>query len=104
MEQEKKPTKGGKRPGAGRPKGAVQKAPKKEYARVFSTRCSTEAQYEKLKAYWQTIKNDEQETINEHDKVEYYRQALKDIEEITATPPYDTRLGKIIMRLAEVEY
>ena len=37
-------------------------------------------------------------------KAEYYRQALKDIEEIINTPPDDTRLGKIIMRLAEVEY
>lgn len=37
-------------------------------------------------------------------KAEYYRQALKDIEEILNTPPDDTRLGKIILRLAEVEY
>lgn len=58
MEQEKKSNYGGKREGAGRPKGSAQKTPKKEYVRVFSTRCTSEAQYEKLKAYWQTIKNE----------------------------------------------
>lgn len=61
MEQEKKSTKGGKRPGAGRPKGAIQKAPKKpkkEYVKSFNARCTSEAQYEKLKAFWQTIKNE----------------------------------------------
>ena len=59
MEQEKKPIKGGKRPGAGRPKGAVQKTPKKEYLGVFSVRYTSESQFEKLKAYWETIKNEE---------------------------------------------
>lgn len=58
MEQEKKTNKGGKRPGAGRPKGSIQKTPKKEYFKIFSTRCTTEDQYEKLKAFWQTIKNE----------------------------------------------
>lgn len=58
MEQEKKSTKGGKRPGAGRPKGAVQKAPKKEYETTFQVKCSF-AQREKLKAFWQTIKSEE---------------------------------------------
>ena len=61
MEQEeKKSTHGGKREGAGRPKGAVQKAPKKpkiEHETNFHVRCSF-AQREKLKAYWQTIKNE----------------------------------------------
>ena len=62
MEQEKKSNKGGKREGAGRPKGAVQKSPKKpqkEYVRTFSVRCTTYEQYEKLKAYWQTIKHEQ---------------------------------------------
>lgn len=60
MEQEKKSTRGGKREGAGRPKGAKQKAPSKpkiEYECNFHVRCSF-AQREKLKAYWQTIKNE----------------------------------------------
>lgn len=59
MEQEKKPTRGGKREGAGRPKGAKQKTPSKktEYECNFHVRCSF-AQREKLKAFWQTIKNE----------------------------------------------
>ncbi len=55
MDREKKLTRGGKREGAGRPKGAVQKAPKKEYETTFQVRCSFK-QADKLKAYWQTIK------------------------------------------------
>ena len=59
MEQEK-PTsgRGGKREGAGRPKGAVQKAPKKKYDTTFQKRCSYK-QAKKLEAYWQTIKHEE---------------------------------------------
>ena len=54
-------TRGGRREGAGRPKGAVQKAPKKpkkEYVCTFYARCTTFEQHEKLKAYWQTIKHE----------------------------------------------
>ena len=58
MQQEKKSNYGGKRAGAGRPKGAAQKTPKKEYLGVFSVRYTSEAQHEKLKAFWQTIKNE----------------------------------------------
>ena len=48
---------GGKRPGAGRPKGATQKAPKKPKPETnFHVRCSLE-QRELLKSFWQTIKN-----------------------------------------------
>lgn len=60
MEQEKKSNYGGKREGAGRPKGAKQKTPLKSetaYECVYSVRCSF-AQREKLKAFWQTIKNE----------------------------------------------
>lgn len=56
MEQEKK--RGGARPGSGRPKGAKQKAPTIEHECNFHVRCSF-AQREKLKAYWQTIKNEQ---------------------------------------------
>ena len=56
MEQQK-PTHGGKREGAGRPKGALQKNPKISHETNFHVRCSY-AQREKLKAYWQTIKNE----------------------------------------------
>ena len=47
---------GGKREGAGRPKGAVQKAPKKKYDTTFQARCSFE-QHALLSAYWKTIKH-----------------------------------------------
>ena len=60
MEKEIKSTRGGKREGAGRPKGAVQKSPKKpkkEYVCNFNARCTSYKQYELLKAYWQTIKH-----------------------------------------------
>lgn len=50
-------TRGGKREGAGRPKGAEQKAPKKEYVCNFHVRCTSFKQKELLEAYWQTIKN-----------------------------------------------
>ena len=55
-----KSTHGGKRSGAGRPKGAKQKAPKKpskEYVKTFYVRCTSYEQYDKLKAYWEIIKN-----------------------------------------------
>ena len=55
MEEEKKSTRGGKREGAGRPKGAVQKSPKKpkkEHVCTFYVRCTSHKQYELLKAYW----------------------------------------------------
>lgn len=55
MEQQKT-TRGGKREGAGRPKGALQKAPKIKHETNFHVRCSLK-QRELLKAYWQTIKN-----------------------------------------------
>lgn len=59
MEQEKLTSgRGGKREGAGRPKGAIQKSPKKSHETNFHVRCSI-AQREKLKAYWQTIKHEE---------------------------------------------
>ena len=51
---------GGARPGAGRPKGAKQKTPKKppkEYVCTFHVRCTSFAQRQKLKEYWQIIKN-----------------------------------------------
>ena len=47
---------GGKRQGAGRKKGSLQKAPKIEYECNFHVRCSKK-QRELLKAYWQTIKH-----------------------------------------------
>ena len=56
--EEKKSTKGGKREGAGRPKGALQKTPKVEHECNFHVRCSY-AQRDKLKAYWKTIKYEE---------------------------------------------
>ena len=56
MEQEKKSSRGGKRDGAGRPKGALQKAPKVNPETNFHVRCSYK-QHELLKAYWQTIKH-----------------------------------------------
>lgn len=57
MEQ-KKSTHGGKREGAGRPKGAKQKTPykRKEYECNFHVRCSF-AQREKLKEFWRIIKD-----------------------------------------------
>lgn len=56
MEQERQTSgRGGKREGAGRPKGAIQKTPKKEYETTFQVRCSYK-QADKLKTYWQTIK------------------------------------------------
>ena len=51
---------GGKREGAGRPKGAKQKSPKQpktEYVCNFHARCTTQEQYDKLKSYWQIIKD-----------------------------------------------
>ncbi|MBR5202369.1 MAG: hypothetical protein IKW45_03805 [Clostridia bacterium] len=60
METEKKSNHGGKRPGAGRPKGSKQTTPakpKKEYVCSFHVRCTSQKQYELLKSYWQTIKN-----------------------------------------------
>ena len=56
--EEKKSTRGGKREGAGRPKGALQKTPKVEHECNFHVRCSY-AQRDKLKAYWKTIKYEE---------------------------------------------
>ena len=56
--EEKKSTKGGKRPGAGRPKGALQTTPKINPETNFHVRCSY-AQRDKLKAYWKTIKYEE---------------------------------------------
>ena len=59
-EQNLTSNRGGARPGAGRPKGAKQKAPKKpkkEYVCSFNVRCTSQEQYDKLKAYWQIIKN-----------------------------------------------
>lgn len=47
---------GGKRTGAGRKKGSLQKAPKVNPECNFHVRCSFE-QRELLKAYWKTIKN-----------------------------------------------
>lgn len=55
MEQQKSNW-GGKREGAGRPKGAKQKAPKVNPETNFHVRCSF-AQREKLKAYWKIIKD-----------------------------------------------
>ena len=58
--EEKKSTRGGKREGAGRPKGATQKAPKKpkkEYVCTFHVRCTSFAQREKLKECWKLIKD-----------------------------------------------
>lgn len=55
MEQEKS-NRGGKREGAGRPKGAKQKEPTIKHETNFHVRCSFE-QRELLKAYWKTIKN-----------------------------------------------
>ena len=57
MDQQKT-TRGGKRAGAGRPKGATQKAPKKEYETTFQVRCSYK-QADRLKTYWQTIKHED---------------------------------------------
>ena len=48
---------GGKRKGAGRPQGALQKAPKVNYECNFMVRCSFK-QRELLKAYWKTIKHE----------------------------------------------
>lgn len=51
---------GGKRPGAGRPKGAKQTTPakpKKEYIKTFYVRCTSTKQYDLLKSYWETIKD-----------------------------------------------
>lgn len=56
MEEEKNTNWGGKRPGAGRPKGATQKAPKVKPETNFHVRCSFE-QRELLKSFWKTIKN-----------------------------------------------
>ena len=58
--EETKSNRGGKREGAGRPKGATQKAPKKprkEYVCTFYARCTSFKQKELLEAYWTTIKN-----------------------------------------------
>lgn len=44
--------------GGGRPKGATQKKPKVNPETNFHVRCSY-AQREKLKAYWQTIKDEQ---------------------------------------------
>ena len=57
MEQQKS-NHGGKRPGAGRPKGALQKAPKIKHETSFYVACSHE-QKAKLKAYWQTIRHEQ---------------------------------------------
>lgn len=57
MEQQKS-NHGGKRPGAGRPKGALQKAPKIKHETSFYVACSHE-QRAKLKAYWQTIRQEQ---------------------------------------------
>lgn len=62
MEEEQNLTskRGGKREGAGRPKGAVQKAPKKpkkEYVCNFHVRCTSLRQKELLEEFWKTIKN-----------------------------------------------
>lgn len=43
--------------GGGRPKGSSQKTPKVNAECNFHVRCSF-AQREKLKAFWQTIKNE----------------------------------------------
>lgn len=45
--------------GGGRPKGSKQtiSKPKKEYVRTFYARCTSQEQYDKLKAYWQIIKD-----------------------------------------------
>ena len=48
---------GGKREGAGRPKGAKQAKPKKEYVCNFHVRCTSLEQKQKLEEYWQIIKN-----------------------------------------------
>lgn len=51
---------GGKREGAGRPKGAKQKSPKKpkkEYVCTFNVRCTSFIQKQKLEEYWQIIKH-----------------------------------------------
>lgn len=53
-------SRGGKREGAGRPKGATQKAPKKpkkEYVCNFQVRCTSFKQKELLEEFWKTIKN-----------------------------------------------
>ena len=56
--EEKKSTRGGKREGAGRPKGAKQTTPTVNAETNFHVRCSY-AQRDKLKAYWKTIKYEE---------------------------------------------
>lgn len=48
---------GGKREGAGRKKGSLQKAPKVNPETAFHVRCSLK-QRELLKAYWKTIKHE----------------------------------------------
>lgn len=55
MEQSKS-TRGGKREGAGRPKGATQKAPKKEYVCTFYARCTSFEQKRKLEEFWKELK------------------------------------------------
>lgn len=54
---EQKSNKGGKREGAGRPKGSVQKTPKKEYVCTFYARCTSFEQKQKLEEYWKILKN-----------------------------------------------